>query len=99
MRIAATGTPALASQSQNPSSAACEITARIAIDSTSSTAAWAWPARKKLICSRFAGDVPAHDLREEVAAALDGDEGEQQDADEDDVVRGRHGRTFRGSGV
>ena len=37
---------------------------------------------------------PAYHPREEVAAALDRDEREQEDADEDEIWCGRHGRSL-----
>jgi len=41
------------------------------------------------------GHMAAHHAGQEVPAALDGDECEQQDSDEDEVIRGRHCGTFR----
>jgi hypothetical protein len=55
---AAIGTNDVPMNRQMPSSCAESITVAIAKPSTSSTAACAWPARKKFCCSRFTGTWP-----------------------------------------
>ena len=53
------------------------------------------PGTEEVLLQAVRRHLPAHDASEEVAAALDGHEGQQEDADEDEVVRGRHERSFR----